>query len=59
MMRPPSGTMVWWRKRGALEWRFGYVTYVNQNLVRMGAYNGDSTGGAVVSISEIEWQRYS
>lgn len=59
MSRPPSGTMVWWRGKGRLEWRFGYCTYVSgYDLIRMGRWNGDTFGGSVVSASEIEWKEY-
>lgn len=61
MNRPPSGSMVYWRFRAAVPcpWRFGYATYEKgHDLIRMGSYNGDTTGGAVVSASEIEWQTY-
>jgi hypothetical protein len=40
-------------------WRLGYCTYTNDaDLVRMGCWNGDTTGGFVVSASEIEWKEY-
>lgn len=60
-MRPSSGRMYWWRKRGSLEWHFGYCTYLDGqcDLVRMGRWHGDSSGDAVVSASEIEWEDYS
>lgn len=55
--RPPSGSMVWWRKTGAPYWCFGYVTYVKgYNLIRMGCWNGDTMGGVVVDIADIEWR---
>ena len=62
MNRPPPGSMVWWRFRGAAPsgYRFGYCTYLNSpTMVRMGAWNGDTSGGAVVDTSEIEWKPYS
>ena len=60
MNRPPSGTMVHWRFKGTPRpWHFGYVTYERgYDLVRMGTWNGDTTHGNVVSISEIEWKSY-
>ncbi len=58
MSRPPAGSMVWWRVKDAAEWRFGYCTYITANMVRMGRWNGDSTGGSVVSIGEVEWKHY-
>lgn len=37
MRRPPSGSMVYWRQKGALDWHFGYVTYESgHDLIRMG-----------------------
>jgi hypothetical protein len=57
--RPPSGSMVYWRfqSEAPCEWKFGYVTYAKGcNLIRMGRWNGDSTGGPIVSTSEIEWK---
>lgn len=59
--RPPSGSMVYWRfKRNAPSaWAFGYVTYAGGcNMLRMGRWNGDTMGGAVVDASEIEWREY-
>lgn len=60
MNRPPPGTMVWWRFRGAPSaFKFGYCTYLDSpSLVRMGAYNGDSHHGPVVDCNEIEWRPY-
>ncbi len=59
MSRPPSGTIVYWRFAGPRPYRFGYCTYVSgPNLVRMGAYNGDTMGGHIVDVSEIEWKEY-
>lgn len=60
MRRPPPGTMVYWRFAGPPSaWRFGYCTYESgHDLVRMGAYNGDTMGGSVVSAAEIEWKEY-
>lgn len=52
--------MVYWRFAGPPSaWRFGYCTYESgHDLVRMGAYNGDTMGGSVVSAAEIEWKEY-
>lgn len=59
MNRPPSGSMCWWRVKGAAEWRFGYCTYVSgPNMIRLGRWNGDTSGGSVVSIGDIEWKKY-
>lgn len=59
MNRPPSGTMVYWRGKGQLEWRFGYVTYVSgYNLIRMGPWAGANDRGPIVDSNEIEWKTY-
>lgn len=59
MNRPPSGSMVHWRLDKGQPFRFGYVTYAGGcDLVRMGRWNGDSTGGVIVKSSEIEWEHY-
>ncbi len=58
-MKPASGRMYWWRQRGALQWHFGYCTHVSGGLVRMGAYNGDHSGGHVVDPTDIEWRDFS
>jgi hypothetical protein len=58
-VRPPPGTMVWWRPKGGIEWRFGYCTHVSgTTMVCMGRHNGDTTGGVVVSINDVEWKKY-
>lgn len=61
--RPPSGSMVNWRFRtkAPCAWSFGYVTYPETGCdkVRMGRWNGDSHGGQLVSVGEIEWERHS
>ena len=58
--RPSSGSMVWWRfLKGNLDFKFGYVTYVSgYSIIRLGRWNGDSVGGMVVDISDIEWKPY-
>lgn len=57
--RPPSGSMVWWRWTPNTEWRFGYCTYVQgPSMIRLGRYNGDTTGGSVVDVGDIEWKPY-
>ena len=59
MNRPPPGSMVYWSAKNAVEWRFGYCTYVSgSDMVRMGRWNGDTTGGSVVSIGDIQWKPY-
>lgn len=59
--RPPPGSMVYWKWKnfGPPVWRFGYCTYAGSyDMVRMGSWAGDSTGGSVVSIVDIEWKAY-
>ena len=56
-----NGGMVYWRfKRDTpCEWRFGYTTNMPHGLIRMGRWNGDTTGGVVVSKGEIEWKPWT
>ena len=47
---PPPGTMIWWRFKTPqpTAYRFGYVTYVSRNLIRMGRWKlimGLGSGG--------------
>jgi hypothetical protein len=58
MNRPSSGSMVWWRFKGIGGYHFGYVTEAGNGLIRMGRWNGDTTGGTVVDPIEIEWRDY-
>lgn len=53
--------MVWWRfKAQGGTWRFGYVSRVPQgSLIRLGNWNGDTTGGVVVDPNEIEHKPYN
>lgn len=49
--------MVYWRfkARAPCPYVFGYCTYVSGcNMVRMGAWNGDTFDGSVVDVNEIE-----
>ena len=59
---PPSGHMLYWRwkrKDGQPAiWLFGYCTWVGSGLVRMGAWNGDTSHGNVVDPADIEWRPY-
>lgn len=60
--RPPSGSMVYWRRKsGGGDWKFGYVTYIagGYDKLRMGRWNGDDTGGSIVSTSDIDWTPYT
>lgn len=59
--RPPSGSMVYWRfkAKAPCAWLFGYVTYAGgYSMLRMGRWNGDTMGGALVDATEIEWKEY-
>lgn len=58
-MRPESGRMVWWKVLGAVSWQIGYVTYVDGDLIRLGRYNGDTTGGIVLNPRAIEWKYHA
>lgn len=59
MNRPPPGSMCYWRFKGEKAYRFGYCTYVSgPGLIRLGAYNGDTSGGSVVDAYDIEWKAY-
>jgi hypothetical protein len=52
--------MVYWRfKSAGGAWTFGYATYASGcDLLRMGRWNGDTSGGTVVSAFDIEWRPY-
>lgn len=61
-MKIASGTMCWWRYKGVIgPYYFGYATWVDGpgRLIRMGRYNGDTTGGSVVDNDEIEVKPYA
>lgn len=61
MSRPSPGSMVLWRfkNNAPCAYRFGYCTYHSSyNMVRMGNWNGDTTGGSIVDVNEIEWKPY-
>lgn len=56
--RPPPGSMVNWRFTGSKPYGFGYVTYAGSyNMLRMGRWNGDTTGGQIVDVADIDWER--
>lgn len=51
------GVSCYWRFRGkGGPYRYGWPTQISHNLVRMGLWNGDTIGGFVVNINEIEIQ---
>lgn len=56
----PLGQMVFWRfkKNTPGAWIFGYTSSVGGGLIRMGCYNGDITGGVIISPSEVEYKNY-
>ncbi len=58
-MKPQSGQMIFWRfkEKAPCSWRFGYCTYLGE-MIRLGCWNGDTMGGAIVDPSEIEWREY-
>ena len=45
---------VYWRFKGEKTWKYGWPTRIQNGLVRMGLFNGDSCKGPVVSEDEIE-----
>lgn len=57
-MRPKSGSMVYWRfkKDTPGPWAFGYVTWLENGLIRMGPWNGCDWLGIIVNAKEIEWK---
>ena len=62
MSRPPTGSMIYWRYKKDVPgpWQFGFTTYLSDStLMRMGNFNGDTAGGNIVSVDEIEWKEYS
>lgn len=62
MSRPSPGSMVMWRFIGnGKPFKFGYCTYLNghEDLIRLGNWNGDTTGGSIVSAYEIEWRPWN
>lgn len=44
----------YWRFKGDREYRYGFCTYMQNGLVRMGRWNGDTSGGVVVDAADIE-----
>ena len=56
--RPPVGQMVYWRFKAHAPgpWNYSYVSSAGCGLLRMGNWNGDTTGGLVIDPAEIEWK---
>jgi len=44
----------YWRFKGDKAYKYGYCTHVHRNLYRMGCYNGDTSGGIIVDVKDIE-----
>lgn len=44
----------YWRFKGELAYRFGYVTEAGRGLYRMGFWNGDTSHGPIVDPEDIE-----
>lgn len=44
----------YWRFKGQLEYRYGFATYENNGLYRMGLWNGDTSHGPIVDPNDIE-----
>ena len=52
------GDMILFRHKSSPSYRFGYVSEIKNNLVKIGHYNGDTMGGAYYDPAEIEWREY-
>lgn len=51
--------LTWWRFKGDREWKLGYQTDLSSyDMIRIGNYNGDATGGRVVERNEVEFRQY-
>lgn len=58
-MRPSPGSLVYWKYKTDNHYRIGYCTYLNNpTLVRMGRWNGDTSGGVIVDSYDIDWREY-
>ena len=44
----------YWRFKGEMAYRYGYPTPLKSGLVRMGRWNGDTSGGFIVDPSDVE-----
>ena len=54
MKYPFFGTNVYWRFKEEKVYRYGYPTQMSNGLVRMGRWNGDTAGGVLVDLKDIE-----
>jgi len=54
MKYPFWGTSVYWRFKGEKVYHYGYPTQMDNGLVRMGRWHGDTAGGIIVDIRDIE-----
>jgi len=54
MQYPFFGTNIYWRFKGETSYRYGYPTQMTNGLVRIGRWNGDTIGGVVVDLKDIE-----
>jgi len=54
MRYPFFGTNIYWRFKGDKAYRYGYPTQMDNGLVRMGRWNGDTVGGLIVDLKDIE-----
>jgi len=51
------GSCCYWRFKGDKAYRFGFPSTIEgSRLIRMGAYNGDYSGGTIVDPNDIEIQ---
>ena len=53
-MRLTAGQCYFWRFKGSMPYRFGYCTHAEGGFYRMGAHNGDTSGGMIVDAGDIE-----
>jgi len=49
-----AGQCYYWRFKGSMPYRFGYCTHAEGGFYRMGAHNGDTSGGMIVDAGDIE-----
>ena len=54
MKYPFFGTNIYWRFKDEKVYRYGYPTLLENGLVRMGRWHGDTMGGIVVDLKDID-----